>query len=207
MANHVNTKGYEAPGSIVAFGASSIQGFCDYEMGGFVSRFKLWYCRPENKRRVFNLGIGGNTTSDMARRIKRELEERRPELVIIMLGGNDFPRRNDKNPSIRTTISTYKKNINIIFSVCKKHQILFMTSYPTAPEKTGISLETHVKYMNCAREVAQKHKAYIIDVDALLKSKVKYPFMYSDGIHFNAKGHEWLFRLLKSFFKKKWNTK
>ena len=206
MANHVNRKGKEAPGSIVAFGASSIQGFCDYEKGGFVSRFTLWYCQPGNKRRVFNLGIGGNTTIDMARRIEREIGERQPELVIMMLGGNDFPRNNDKNPSVRTSISVYKKNINAIFSACKGRQILFMTSYPVVVEKTGITLETHAKYMNCAREVAQKYKAHIIDVDALLNSKVKYSFMYSDGIHFNAKGHDWLFRLLKSFFKAKWKT-
>ncbi|MBL8026749.1 MAG: SGNH/GDSL hydrolase family protein [Fibrobacteres bacterium] len=187
----------KAPAVIAGFGASTLQGFCDYSHGGFMTRLQLWYCNEKNKRRVFNLGIGGDTTVDMVRRIKGEIEEREPELVILLLGGNDFPRANDSKPGMRSTLAQYKKNLETMFKTLTGKKILFLTSYAVDTVKTGISYETCCKYMDCAKKVAAKYKADIIDVHALLKYKMKPSFMAPDGVHFNSKGHAWLFGLIK----------
>lgn len=44
----------------------------------------------EKKNKVINAGIGGNTTSDLLKRIKSDVLDKKPNLVIMMVGTNDM---------------------------------------------------------------------------------------------------------------------
>lgn len=185
------------PLSIAGFGASSVQGFWDLEAMGFLARLQAWCWKQYPKSRVFNLGIGGNTTDAMARRAESEIKERNPDWVIVLLGCNDMPRANDDHPHIRNTIPQYKKNLKRIFAAFKGRNILFLTSFPVDPVRTGIASEQFAEYMEVAKSEALAAGAILLDVYALFKGRVREAFMHPDAVHFNAKGHSWLFEQVK----------
>jgi acyl-CoA thioesterase I len=73
-------------GPIVAFGDSLIYG-TGSSGGGFVKQLEQRLGKP-----IANLGVPGNTTADGIARIN-EVLERRPAVVLLLLGGNDYLRQ------------------------------------------------------------------------------------------------------------------
>ena len=50
----------------------------------------------EGEMQVVNKGIGGNTTADALARFATDVEALAPEIVVLLLGGNDVARRMDR---------------------------------------------------------------------------------------------------------------
>jgi lysophospholipase L1-like esterase len=73
-------------GPIVAFGDSLIRG-TGSSGGGFVKLLEQRLGKP-----IENLGVPGNTTADGIARLD-EVIQRRPAVVILLLGGNDYLRQ------------------------------------------------------------------------------------------------------------------
>jgi acyl-CoA thioesterase I len=73
-------------GPIVAFGDSLIHG-TGSSGGGFVKMMEIRLGRP-----IVNLGVPGNTTADGLARLDAVIK-RRPSVVILLLGGNDYLRQ------------------------------------------------------------------------------------------------------------------
>ena len=46
---------------------------------------------------IFNQGISGNTTEDGLKRLKRDVLDHDPKIVLMGLGGNDFLHKRDKD--------------------------------------------------------------------------------------------------------------
>lgn len=46
---------------------------------------------------VVNKGVSGDTTADGLKRLKRDVLDQDPKIVLLGLGGNDFLRKHDKN--------------------------------------------------------------------------------------------------------------
>jgi hypothetical protein len=81
------------PGRIVIFGSSSICGTADYELGGFVNRFRFWYESIDSSYRVYNMGIWGEQTRGVIDRIAPEASVRRPHLIMVYPGFKDCRRQ------------------------------------------------------------------------------------------------------------------
>ena len=73
---------------IVAFGDSLIAGSGASPGRDFVSLLSLALQRP-----IVNAGLAGDTTTAALSRLSTVLEEHRPDLVIVLLGGNDALQR------------------------------------------------------------------------------------------------------------------
>jgi len=72
---------------IVAFGDSLVEGVGATMGNDFVSLLSKDLNLP-----IINLGVSGNTTTDGLARIDAVLAEK-PDIVLLLLGGNDFLRR------------------------------------------------------------------------------------------------------------------
>jgi acyl-CoA thioesterase I len=72
---------------IVAFGDSLVQGVGSARGGGFVSILS-----DELNVPITNLGVSGNTAAEALGRIGM-VTARKPAVVIVLLGGNDYLRR------------------------------------------------------------------------------------------------------------------
>jgi acyl-CoA thioesterase-1 len=77
-------------GPIIAFGDSLVYG-TGSSGGGFVKLLEQRLGQP-----IENLGVPGNTTSDAMARLD-DVIERRPAVVILLLGGNDYLRQVPRN--------------------------------------------------------------------------------------------------------------
>ena len=170
--------------TMVGFGASSMEGIGDDEGGGFFKRL-----RPAFDHYGFvNLGIGGNTTRDMLQRAG-PLESYRPYDLIVLLGCNDYPRANDANPEVRTTLEEYAQNLSQLLPAIRGQRSLFITSFEVDPVRSGVSAATFERYISRAREIAAASGYEVLDLYRIIKDSGR-DYLAADGVHFNAEGHQ-----------------
>lgn len=122
---------------------------------------------------VINAGKAGDTTYDALERLHYDVLEKKPLMVIIVLGGNDFL---DKVP-LKDTF----RNLEVIVE--------------RVQDAGGIAVlaELHSRmilsaYSKGYRRIARKHKAVL--VPELLDGIINKPFLKSDYIHPNASGYQ-----------------
>lgn len=135
-------------------------------------------------RKVINAGISGETTEQGLKRLSQALNKNRPELVILMEGGNDFLR----NVNAQKTKSNLTKMINQIKTAGA--QIVLMG----VPTKSLFS-DSHKLY----GELADEHQVLLDDktVGRIMKS----PSLKSDPVHFNTKGYADLARSIEELLR------
>lgn len=170
---------------IVGVGASSMAGVGDTVAGGFFKRIQT------NHNNVYlNKGVGGYSTHQMIENTKDLINEK-PFILIVLLGCNDVPRVNDKNPKVRNSLEVYAANLKMLFHHLKSEKNLFITSFPVDPVRTGVQVSELEKYMNTAKNTAQDAGYEIIDLYSLIKKQNK-QFLADDGMHFNPDGHQYI---------------
>ncbi len=171
-------------GSVVGFGASSMEGIGD-PGGGFFSRLAR---DPALAEWTFhNLGAGGNTLADMLERAGR-VAAFRPCDVVVLLGCNDLPRAGDSAPEKRSTPGEYAARAGRLFPALRGRRSLFVSSFAVSPAATGIDRETFETYGALARQAAGDAGFDIWDLyaDSLGRER---EWLAADGLHFNARGH------------------
>jgi acyl-CoA thioesterase I len=87
-AQDIKITNYPSSGTdIIAFGDSLVAGSGATSGNDFVSLLS-----KQIGQEIFNLGVPGNTTADGLARIS-ELDQYRPKVVLLLLGGNDHLRK------------------------------------------------------------------------------------------------------------------
>lgn len=128
---------------------------------------------------VINGGVSGDTSADALQRLPALLDEHKPVLVLVTLGGNDMLRRQPQDETIA--------NLGKILAQTKAHgakAVLLATPRPSAAAAAFRSLSAADFY----REVADaQHVPLIEDAVADVLSD---PRMKGDPLHPNAAGHE-----------------
>ena len=201
------------PQKIIFIGASSLFGRMDAEGGGFTGRFKKWHEMNDNRNVVFNLGISGDTTTGMLKRLIPECSIRKPDLIIFSLGLNDIKRTGSKNAPVITPLDDFKNNIQKLIEQAKNlADLLFVSAYPVIEEKTSPMEGKNIYYL------LDDAKKYVLETKKICKS-IDLPYLnifdkwikegysqyiFEDGLHCNSVGHQKIFEELKKFMLKQY---
>lgn len=136
-------------------------------------------------RTVINAGIPGETTAEGLRRLPSVIEEQRPALMVLCLGGNDFLRKLDEgeaNKNLREMVRFAKgKGVDVV-----------LIGVP----RLGFSLTVPEFYGEIAKEFNIPYEGKILR-SILSKGNLK-----SDYIHPNAQGYRRMAEAIAEFLRK-----
>lgn len=190
---------------VCIFGASTVWGAVDPEAGGWADRLKKYlYESTRGDVLVHNLGISGDNTEGLLKRIEVECEARKPSLVLIAIGTNDswYSGTPDK-PSI--ALADFRRNLRELVKIGREftEAIVFVGLMPCDEAKTmpipwdpeGLICYDNVRlkaYDDAIRTFCEQEKLPYVDLwDALVPDELK------DGLHPNSEGHRKLFEVIK----------
>ena len=203
---------------ILVFGDSITYGAWD-KKGGWVERLK----RDLNQKTIdskeefycmtYNLGIDGNTTTDLLNRSELETKARLLDddiIIIFDVGGNDSCFDKSKG-NFLTPQQDFKGNIQKLINLAKKFssKIFFVGLIPadelrTTPvfwDKDKFYKNEHIKkYDNIIKSVCLDNNINFIDTFNKF-SKLNYKSLLEDGLHPNSKGHELIYEEVKKVLK------
>jgi lysophospholipase L1-like esterase len=127
---------------------------------------------------VVNGGVSGNTSSDALQRLPALLDEHKPVLVLVMLGGNDMLRKIQQQQTV--------DNLAKIIVLCRAsgaQPVLLGTPQPSLAGAVFQSLSAPDFY----RELAEAQQVTLIE-DAMAEV-LSDPRLKADQLHPNAAGH------------------
>ena len=160
---NINSRGK----NIICFGDSITFGYGADPGGDYPSALAKITCVP-----VINAGIDGDTSTEALKRLKSDVLDREPLMVIVEFGGNDFLR---KIPT-EITLNNMKAIIDTIQAEGAMVAVVDIS--------TGMLLrQYHSPFYNLAREKGA------IFIPSLLTGIITNPRLKSDFIHPNTDGY------------------
>lgn len=166
---------------VVAFGDSLYAGYNLDTTEGFAPALERALTKRGVKAKVVNAGVSGETTADGLRRLAFTLDgqPRKPDLVLVGLGGNDMLRGLD--PALA------RDNLDRILAELDRRDIDAMLTGLLASRNMGPDYAS--KFDSIYPELARKYDIplYPFFLDTVVGKR---ELMLADGIHPNAKGIE-----------------
>lgn len=201
---------------ILVFGDSIAYGSWDTE-GGWVERLKreahqnTVESEGKNKQQVINLGIGGDTSTGILKRLQNEVEARKsaswPFMFVITCGTNDQRMREG---AIETPLDQYTENIKEIITLAKQYtdNIVFLglppLMQPSVMLKGSEYSDERIKlYEERLRSIVEASRLPFLPIRPVFeKVGVENLFCY-DGAHPNNQGHALIASVLRHYLKQK----
>ena len=137
------------------------------------------------KRKVVRAGVPGEVTSGGLARLESVIEEHRPALIIVCLGGNDMLAKGAE--------AQIQANLREIIKTIRGRGISVMLVGVPRP---GLITDTAPFYAELAREFDIPYEGKIV-IDVLYQRELK-----SDPIHPNAKGYRKMAEAIAKLLKK-----
>jgi len=195
---------------ICVFGSSDEWGAWDLEKGGWVNRLRLWFDHNEkysgysdDYTEVYNLGISGDNSSGVLKRITPESEARDANMIIVSIGGNDsaLPPHDVSVP-----LSEFSENIKKIIVNAKAitDKVILLGLFHVDESNTApVSWDKSLTYKNerigdyndSLKKVCSSNSIPLIEISDL----VKVEDLCDDGLHMNDGGHEKVFLKVRDF--------
>ena len=192
-------------GNICVLGDSIVYGAWDEEKHGYVNRLKEEIKNNKKIENIYGLGIPGETTEGLLKRIDSELNPRKPNTIIIAIGINDtiyIKSKNKENVSIEGFIDNIKKIIDIVIKYTDNVLVLGLTRVIetlTTPilwnDDEMYFNNTIKKYDKALEEFCNINNIEYIKMFDLLEDED----FSNDGIHPNEKGHEKIYKVIKNY--------
>ncbi len=199
---------------IIIFGDSIAHGASDWKNGGWVQLLKS-YAEGNTgfDTLVYNLGVSGDSSMEVAARFEPELKSRLDEdgsnAVIVAIGSNDSYYFGTDEEKTNVSEAECAENLEKMITAAKKLRcrILFLGVDPLENSKLQpVPWRKEISYSNenCRRfneivkGVCSKNDLPFMDSFGML-SKSGYMEHLDDGCHPDSEGHEMLFRLVLKF--------
>ena len=152
---------------------------------------------------TINAGVGGHSSAMGLRRIKKDVLDHQPDVVVVLFGTNDM--RVD-SPRVYVPVTKYRKNLEAIVDACAEidaHVVLctpppieaatYFTRHKKEDfEKLGGLEKALQDYGAAVQEVAEQHELPMVDLNAILTDEPNW--MSKDGVHPSPKGNSILAR-------------
>src|SRR5690606_14684002 len=149
--------------------------------------------------KVYNRGIGGDTTEGLLTRLDTSIFQLMPDKVVLLIGTNDFSL-------LKTTKRKIIENINQIVQEIQqklpKTKIILQSIYPVNENINPFSVlpRNNADIQAVNQQLAQIKGITFIDMFDLLEKDGKLNAKYShDGLHLNALGYTKVTEKLKPY--------
>lgn len=129
---------------------------------------------------VINGGVSGDTTSSGRARLEWTLDQSKPDLMLLALGGNDVLRG--------INAGVVQRNLDVMIYDILKRSIPLILSRVETPENYGPEFKK--SYDQIYVYLKQRYKNVPIYPFLLTRIYGKTDYMLPDGIHPNARGAE-----------------
>ena len=195
---------FNLKGNICVLGDSIVYGAWDEEKHGYVNRLKKEIKNNKKIENIYGLGIPGETSEGLVKRIDIELKPRNPNTIIIATGINDTIYIKSKNKEA-VSQENFIKNIRKIIDIAKKYtnNILILGLTRVIEEHTTPILwnndemyfnRTIEKYDTALAEYCRRDNVEYLKMFDVLEDED----FSDDGIHPNEKGHEKIYNDIKA---------
>lgn len=160
---------------------------------------------PDMDFEFINLGISGDQTKDLVKRIQSDFIDIQPDVVSIMIGVNDTWHAAESRNWIPNEI--YENNYRFILEkikteTCAKIIIIEQFLLP-AEDKDFFRVDLDPK-IDITRKLAREYADVYIPLDGLFaKALLKHDSSHwsADGVHPNANGSDFIGKILAESFK------
>lgn len=151
---------------------------------------------PDHGVRVVNMGIGGNTVRDLKGRWQTDVLDLEPDWLSVMIGINDVWRQFDSplRKDCHVLIDEYHETLEELVAGTRAglKGLVLMTPYFIEPNRNDPMRATMDRYGAAVKEVAARHDAIFVDVQAAFDSVLEHLHPMSlawDRVHPNITGH------------------
>lgn len=197
---------------ISVFGDSITFGRGDLKNRGWCGRLRQDFESKDYYNCLYNLGICGNTSSDLLARFDTEAKARikfirdgDKQVIIFAIGINDT-RLLNKEEIPEINLNEFKQNIQTLIEQAKKYtsDILFIGLTPVDEkitsnyEKTRFINSRIKSYNESIKELCNASNIPFFDMFREL-SNIEYEPLLDDGLHPNSKGYQKMYDLISKF--------
>ena len=176
---------------------------------GYVNLIEGWLgaTRPQDRVRLINRGISGNTVRDLKNRWQTDVLDLKPDWLSVMIGVNDIWRQFDTPLRVEghVYIEEYTRTLEELVAKTRPNLkgLLLGTPHLIEPNKADPMRKMINDYSAVVRDIAKKHDCIFVDVQAAFDEVMihTHPMTLAwDRIHPNTTGHMIIARaFLKAF--------
>lgn len=142
---------------------------------------------PEITLRLVNMGVGGNTSTDLLNRWDTDITALKPDWVVLCIGFNDVWRQFDSPAQTDEAVFPEQFRKNIISMANKtKAKMIWMTPYYLEPNENDAMRKRMDEYGAIVKEEAAKRNILCIDLQQAFTKILKYrhsSYLSWDRVH------------------------
>ena len=191
----------------VALGDSLVYGYGDHEGGGWVERLRRRWMLPDSAGHVlYNLGVRGDRTGQVAERFEAEfrnrgeLRNRIPDVIILSVGLNDSARLGRLDGRNYTDFEEFKLEMNSLLSRSQELcPVLFVGMVPVDESKMPFldclyfNHSDQYRYKEATRQACEARGIPYLDLFELWMNRGEdwiLSRLTKDGLHPNVAGYQ-----------------
>ncbi|PSF35740.1 G-D-S-L family lipolytic protein [Aphanothece hegewaldii CCALA 016] len=195
------------PLKIVALGDSLVYGYGDPQGGGWIERLRRqWMGRESADHTLYNLGIRGDRVIQVSERLEQEfrlrgeLKNKVPDLIILSVGLNDSARLSRCNGKSFTDFETYILQISKLLILAQELcPVLFVGMIPVDESKMPFmnclyyNHFDQYRYKEAAKKACLEKNIPYLDLFELWMARGKdwgRSQLSDDGLHPNTQGYQ-----------------